>query len=88
MEDGHEFVAVVLGVDAVEGFAMVGLLRSQSGEPGGCAKFVEGALHGFDFADLVVAVEGFYGAVFPEFAVEGFHAGGAEGGLVDFEVER
>ncbi len=66
---------------------MLGLVAAKAGEPSGGVEVLECPLHGFYFANLVVAVEGFEVFLFPEFAVEGFHAGGGKGGLVHVEVE-
>ena len=72
--------------------AVVGLLAAESGKPGLCGEFAESALEGFDFAEFVVLVEVLDGLLvgvgyLPELAVECFHVGGGNGGLVDFEVE-
>lgn len=87
VEDRQDFMEIALAVDEVEGLAVLGLVAPESGKPSGGLQVLERPLHGFNFADLVVAVEGIEIVVLPEFAVEGFHARRGERGLIHLEVE-
>ena len=86
VDNGVNLDHAVLHLKDAEFRAGLGLLAAQPGDPGAGAEFADGALHGFDFVELVILLNAF-DAMFPLLAIPGFLPGGAEGGAVDLEVQ-